>query len=301
MAVAPRVIVGIGEVLWDLLPSGKVLGGAPANFVYHAGAIGGEDVQPLLVSCVGKDALAREIFEQWEDLGMSREFLSVDPTHPTGTVSVTISPQGQPSYDIGVNVAWDFLPESPQLRELAATADAVCFGTLAQRAPASRKTIQTFLRGVGPDALRILDINLRAPFYSRAIIEESLLLAKILKINQEELSVLSGMFSIGGGEENVAAELMHRFALHWIIFTKGEKGSVLYGRWRKFVYTGSPVKVVDSIGAGDAFAAAIAVGMLRDMPAENLNECANRLAAYVCTQSGAMPPVPDDFRRLFHS
>ncbi len=299
MAAEIRVIVGIGEVLWDVLPAGKVLGGAPANFIFHTREIGGEDVQPLLVSCVGKDSLGKEILERWNDLSLSREFLSADKLHPTGTVAVRIDPQGKPAYAIGESAAWDFLPESPQLRELAATCDAVCFGTLAQRGPASRKTIQDFLRQVGSETLRILDLNLRAPFFSRSVIEELLALANVLKMNDEELSALAGTFSIAGGEDAVAAELMRRHRLRWIVLTKGEKGSVLYGAGRKFVHGGSPGKVVDSIGAGDAFAAAIAVGMLRNMNAERLNDCANRLASFVCASPGAMPPVPEEIKMMF--
>jgi len=301
MAAETRVIVGIGEVLWDMLPSGKALGGAPANFIYHTREIGGGEMQPLLVSCVGKDPLGKEILERWNDLSLSREFISADKVHPTGAVTVAINPQGKPGYAIGENVAWDFLPENPQLRELAATTDAVCFGTLAQRAPASRKTIRDFLRQVGSEALRILDLNLRAPFFSRSVIEDSLSLANILKVNDEELRVLAGMFSIGGGEETIAAELMRRHPLRWIVLTKGEKGSVLYGAGRKFVHGGYPVKMVDSIGAGDAFTAALAVGMLRNVNAEDLNDCANRLASFVCTQPGAMPAVPEELKMMFRS
>ena len=299
MAAETRVIVGIGEILWDVLPAGKVLGGAPANFIYHTREIGGEDVQPLLVSCVGKDPPGKEILERWNELALSREFISADKVHPTGAVAVTVDPQGKPVYAIGENAAWDFLPESPQLRELAATTDAVCFGTLAQRSPASRKTIQDFLRQVGSEALRILDLNLRVPFFSKSVIDESLSLANVVKMNDEEMRVLAGMFSIAGGEDAVAAELMRRHPLRWVVLTKGEKGSVLYGAGRKYVHGGSQVKVVDSIGAGDAFAAAIAVGMLRNVNAEDLNDRANRLASFVCTRPGAMPPVPDEIKKMF--
>ena len=154
MSDGAKVIVAIGEILWDVFPSGKRMGGAPANFVYHVREIGGEEVQPLLVSCVGDDAPGREILARWDQLSLSEEFIAVDGQHPTGTVSVTVDLQGKPVYAFETGVAWDFLPESPQVRELAATADALCFGTLAQRAPNSRKTIQNFLRQAGSDALR---------------------------------------------------------------------------------------------------------------------------------------------------
>jgi fructokinase len=186
-----------------------------------------------------------------------------------------------------------------QLRELAASADALCFGTLAQRSPTSRKAIQSFLRQVGRDALRILDLNLRAPFYSREVVEESLLLANILKLNDSELLTLADLFSINGGEEAIAADLLRRSPLQWIVLTKGEMGDVLYSRQQKYVQRGYPVQVVDSVGAGDAFAAAVAVGMLRRFPIEKIIDCANRAASFLCTQPGAMPEVPEEIKRLF--
>jgi fructokinase len=299
MASETRVIVGIGEVLWDVLPSGKVLGGAPANFVFHAKEIGGGDVQPLLVSRVGKDPLGEEILARWEELPLSGEFISVDPVHPTGTVSVTVDPVGTPVYAIDRNAAWDYLADSAQLRELAATADAVCFGTLAQRSPASRKTIQAFLRRVEPDALRMLDVNLRAPFLSREVLEESLPLANILKLNDSELRILAEMFSIDGSEEAAAAGLMRRFPLRWIVLTKGDKGGAIYSAQHKYVHRGYPAKMVDSVGAGDAFAAAVVVGMLRRFPVERILDGANRAASFVCSRSGAMPEMPKEIKGLF--
>jgi fructokinase len=299
MAAEMRVIVGIGEVLWDVLPSGKALGGAPANFIYHAMAIGGGDAQPLLVSRVGKDPLGDEILGRWDELSLSGEFISVDKNRPTGTVSITIDQQGKPVYTIGEDAAWDYLAESAQIRELAATADAVCFGTLAQRSPKSRKSIQAFLRQVGQDALCILDVNLRLPFFTREVIEESLPLANVLKLNDAELHILADMFSIAGGEDAVSADLMRRFHLRWVVLTKGEKGSVLYSAQHKNVHRGYPVQVVDSVGAGDAFTAAVVVGLLNRFSMEKLNDYANRVASFVCTQPGAMPKVPEEIRKLF--
>jgi fructokinase len=299
MSAQTSVIAGIGEILWDVLPSGKALGGAPANFIYQVMEIGGGDMQPLLVSRVGKDPLGDEILARWEDLSLSGEFISVDNHHPTGTVSVSVDPQGKPVYSIGENAAWDNLADGAELRELAATADAVCFGTLAQRSPLARKTIQAFLRKVEPDALRILDVNLRTPFYTRDVIEESLLLANVLKLNETEIRLLAEMLSIAGDEDAIAANLMRRFPLRWVVLTKGKKGSILYSAQQKHVHRGYPVKVVDSIGAGDAFTAAVAVGLLRRFPLERLLDCANRLAAYVCTQPGAMPVVPEEIKNIF--
>jgi fructokinase len=299
MPAGMKVIVGIGEILWDVFPSGKRLGGAPANFIYHVREIGGGEIQPLMVSSVGEDPPGREILARWDQLSLSEEFITVDADHPTGSVSVAVDPQGKPVYEIKKDVAWDFLPESPQLRELAATADAICFGTLAQRAPKSRKSIQTFLRQAEPETLRILDINLRVPFFSKSILEESLSLANVLKMNAEELHVLADCFSFSGGEQAVIAALMRRYPLRLVILTKGEKGSELFSQEEHSAHGGYPVAVVDTVGAGDAFNAAIAVGMLNRFSLEKLNDCANRAAAFVCTQSGAMPEVPDEIKQLF--
>jgi fructokinase len=295
-----KVIVGIGEILWDLFPAGKRLGGAPANFIYHTSEIGGEGIQPLMISCVGADPFGREILDRWDRLSLSEEFIALDDKHPTGVVTVAVDAQGKPVYDIATNVAWDFLPGGPQLRELAATADAVCFGTLAQREPKSRETIQKFLRQTGSGTLRILDINLRAPFVTKSVVEESLSLANVLKINDEELRVLAGFFALSGGEQAAVLDLMRRWKLRLVALTKGDQGSVLYTPAGSSTHGGIPVAVADSVGAGDAFSAAIAVGMLNQFPLEKLNDCANRVASFVCTQSGGMPPMPEEIKTLFH-
>jgi fructokinase len=300
MPAETKVIVGIGEILWDVFPSGKRLGGAPANFAYHVREIGGGGMQSLAVSCVGEDPPGREILARWDELSLSGEFIAVDAHHPTGMVSVAVDPQGKPVYDIKTDVAWDFLPESPQLRELASTAAAVCFGTLAQRAPRSRKSIRDFLRHAGSGALRILDINLRSPFFSPRILEESLSLANVLKLNADELHILAGTFSISGGDAAVVHALMRRFALRMVALTRGERGSELYSAGGgRSTHGGYPVAVADTVGAGDAFTAAIAAGMLGGFPLEKLNECANRAASFVCTQAGAMPKVPEEIKKLF--
>lgn len=299
MPAGTKVIVGIGEILWDVFPSGRRLGGAPANFVYQVREVGGDGIQPLMVSCVGADEPGREILSRWEKLSLSEEFIEVDAHHPTGIVTVAVGPQGKPVYDIARNAAWDFLPESPQLRELAATADAVCFGTLAQRTPKSRKSIQNFLRQVETGALRILDINLREPFFSKSVVEESLSLANVLKMNAEELRILAVFYSLSGGEQAVIAALMRRFALQLVALTKEDKGSELFSANQHSVHGGYPVTVVDTVGAGDAFTAALAVGMLNRFALEKMNDCANRVASYVCTQPGAMPEIPEEIKTLF--
>ena len=192
-----NVIVGIGEILWDMLPSGKVIGGAPANFAYHAQELGESSV---VVSCVGNDELGREIISSLGSMYMSTEFLYVDNTHPTGVVSANINKEGKPSYFIQEGVAWDHIPTSKQLRELAFKSAAVCYGTAAQRSQLSRMTIQTFVGLMGQDSIRVFDINLRQKFYSQDMIKTSLTLANVLKLNVNELSVVKKLLRLNGDE-----------------------------------------------------------------------------------------------------
>jgi fructokinase len=298
MQTGKRVVVGIGEILWDLLPAGKQLGGAPANFVHHVREIGGGEIRPVMVSCIGDDALGREIIDRWRALGLEQGFLAVDSGHPTGTVAVSVDPEGRPVFRIDPESAWDHLPESPSLEGLAAAADAVCFGTLAQRAPRSRGTIRRFLRRVRPGTLRMYDVNLRAPFYSREVVEESLGLADAVKVNEEELDALAGYFSLPGGE--AAAEgLLRRWPLRILAVTRGGHGSLLYSPGARSAHRGFPAEVADTVGAGDAFTAALVVGLLAGFPPDQLNECANRAASFVCTRPGGMPDMPQEIRRLF--
>ena len=190
--------IGLGEVLWDLLPGGRQLGGAPANFAYHAHALGAES---LVVSRVGRDDLGRDLLERLNALGLATSGISVDPVAPTGTVSVTLDPTGQPAYTIHTDVAWDFLEAGPEVLRVAAGADAVCFGTLAQRHPVARESIRRVLQATRPEALRIFDINLRQRFWSRDVIVESLALANVLKLNDEELPILAELLG-GSGDDD---------------------------------------------------------------------------------------------------
>jgi fructokinase len=299
MAVGSVIVVAIGEILWDEFPSGKRMGGAPANFIHHVRELGGNQFQPLLVSAVGDDPSGREILQNWNERGLSAKYLAVDPKHSTGSVGVAVAAEGKPVYEIRRNVAWDFLPGEPTLRGLAEQADAICFGTLAQRAPQSRKAIRKFLAKAKPGALRILDLNLRAPFASEEIVTESLPLADVLKVNAEELLQLADWYALSGDAEAVAQALLRRTELRLIALTRGADGSALYAPAEKSVRPGVPVAVVDTVGAGDAFTAALAIGMLRGFPLDKINENAIRAAAFVCTQSGAMPEIPEAIKTLF--
>jgi len=283
------LVTGIGELLWDVLPGGKEMGGAPANFAWHARALGGTGV---VVSCVGDDAEGREILERLDYLGLRRDLVGVDPTHPTGRSTVSLDCEGIPSFHVHENVAWDFIPFTPDMERLAGQTDAVNFGTLGQRCPVSRNTTRAFLSLTRRDAIRLFDLNLRPPHFTRGAIEESLSLATVLKLSDGELSVLSRMLDWRGDEPERLRRLAEAFGLDLIALTRGEKGSVLYTNGRLSVHDGFPTRVVDTVGAGDAFAAALVVGMLRGRDIDVINEHANRVAAYVCSKPGATPELP---------
>jgi len=282
-------LVGLGEILWDILPDAKKLGGAPANFAYHAQALGGKGV---VVSCVGNDELGREILERLEQLGLSRDYIAVDKDHPTGTVTVELDEDGKPDYIIHENVAWDFIPADSGLSELAVRADAVCFGSLCQRSDVSRNTVTRFLEDTEPHCIRVFDINLRQSYYNRDVIDRMLGLSTVLKLNDEELGVVAKLLEISGSETDVLAELVEVYRLRLIVVTRGAKGSRLYNPEGDSSHPGFPAKVADTVGAGDAFTAAITLGLLHDLPLDEMSEHANRVAAFVCSQSGATPRMP---------
>lgn len=289
----PR-LVGLGEVLWDLLPQGKQLGGAPANFAYHANAQGGQGV---VLSCVGDDPLGEEIVAQLRRLGLTTDYVAVDKDHPTGTVTVELDGHGKPTYIIHQPVAWDFLPNRPELSSLAKQTDAVCFGSLAQRSPTTRETIRAFLAEVPDDAFRIFDINLRQDFYDEEIIAESLEMATILKLNDEELPLVARMFSIPRSKELLETDaeiatlrtLMDRFGLDLVALTKGGNGAMLVTDSQVALHPGVPTKVVDTVGAGDSFTAALAMGLLEGNDLRTIVAQASQIAAFVCSSHGATP------------
>jgi fructokinase len=291
-------VVGIGEVLWDLLPGGRQLGGAPANFAYHAHALGAE---ARVVSRVGSDESGRELLGRLEQLGILTDTVEVDPTAPTGTVTVEIKADGQPQFTIHENVAWDRIAGEAAGRQAAADADAIGFGTLAQRTELSRRSIRTMLEAAPADSLRILDVNLRQDYYSCEIIETSLVLANILKVNETELALLAEMFGLLGDERGRIVELARRFQLRTVAFTRGRDGSLLYseGQWSE--RSGVPVNVADTVGAGDAFTAALALGLLAGWPLDEVHRRASDVAAYVCSQPGGTPELPEQLRAAFQT
>ena len=289
-------LVGIGEVLWDLLPGGRQLGGAPANFTYHARALGAD---ARLISRIGHDDLGREALDRLTKLGVPTDCIEVDRALPTGTVGVEVAADGQPQFTIHEHVAWDALSGEPAGRLAVATADAVCFGTLAQRSEPSRSSIISLVAAVPPAALRIFDVNLRQNYFSSRLINESIAFADVLKLNETELPQLAVMFDLTGDERSQIRQLAERNLLRVVAYTRGGRGSLLFaeGRWSE--HPGFPTKVADTIGAGDSFTAALALGLLAGWPLEEIHLRASEVAAYVCSQPGATPVLPERLRAPF--
>ncbi|HXW57251.1 MAG TPA: carbohydrate kinase [Candidatus Cybelea sp.] len=291
MVSDPRRILGLGEVLWDLLPPGKQLGGAPANFAYMSALLGHRSV---VASRVGADPLGDELRERLARLGLDGSYLQVDPAHATGTVRVRLDRQGQPSYEITQGAAWDFLEWTRSWQDLAAQADVICFGSLAQRSDAARGTIRAFLRATRADAIRIFDVNLRQDFFSPETLAQSLRLARVAKLNDTELPVVARLLGCDRGDEKSSAERLRReFRLELVCLTRGSRGSLLVGESESDEHAGFAVRVTDSVGAGDAFTAALAHHLLKGSSLRVMNEAANRMGAWVASQSGATPaPEP---------
>jgi len=289
----PHLILGIGELLWDLLPEGARLGGAPANFAVMAGRLG---AHAAILSRIGRDELGRRAVEVLEPLPADTQFLQVDPAHETGRVTVALK-DGQPEYTIHEPAAWDSMELTDDWVQLAERADGLCFGSLAQRAVESRQTIQTLAAQARAGCVRVFDVNLRAPFYSGEVIQESLELASVVKMNDAEAPVLLGLLGLPEGETLRAAceRLLAEFpALKLAAVTRGGQGSLLVSREGWHEHPGFPVKVVDTIGAGDAFTAAMTHTLLEGAGLDTaglarLNEAGNRWGAWVASRQGAMP------------
>jgi fructokinase len=287
MTDGKHTIVGLGELLWDLLPSGKQLGGAPANFAYITNLLGDKGIP---ASRIGNDALGAEALQRLTQLGLSADFVQRDPIHPTGTVNVEIDNTGQPCFDILQPVAWDFLGWTKPWQHLASEADAVCFGSLAQRSTHSQATIRSFLQATRQEALRVFDVNLRQNFYSRQVLAESMSLATVVKLNHEELPKIMRLFELEDrGEEDSARRLLSMHDLKLVCVTRGSSGSLLISADQCSEHAGIQVKVADTVGAGDAFTAALVHGYLRGTSLAEINKTANRVGAWVASQSGATP------------
>jgi fructokinase len=286
----PPVVVGIGEMLWDVFPEGKKLGGAPLNFSHHCGQLGAS-AHP--VSAVGADADGAEIRQILASKNLPDAQVQTDTAHPTGRVNVTLQ-NGKPTYEILAEVAWDYIRFDQNLRDLASRADAVCFGSLAQRSPVSRATIQAFLEAMRPEALRIFDVNLRQNFYSKEILETSLRHANIFKLSDEELPTLARFFDLTGQVLNQLQALRGMFDLRLVAYTRGGEGSLLVTANETSDHPGIPTEVVDTVGAGDSFTATLCMGLLQNLPLAEINRRACQVASFVCSQSGATPQLPSN-------
>jgi len=289
----PRLTaIGLGEILWDVLPDRSTLGGAPANFAYHVNALGGVGV-PL--SRIGDDDLGRRTLDALGEKNVSTAHLSLDPDHPTGTVLAELDADGVATYTFPDDVAWDFLAPTGADLDLAARADIICFGTLAQRSPAARRAVRTVLRRA-PLALKIFDANLRQRFWDSGTIRASLALADVVKINDVELDVLTDIFCLPRDPRAAMDTLIRRYGLKLAVLTRGPNGSLVVSPRDASDLPGQPARIADTIGAGDAFTAAMALAYLNGFDTDRINRYAARVAARVCSLPGAMPDMPDELR-----
>ena len=286
-----RYVVGLGEVLWDVLPEGKKLGGAPANFAYHAGQFLGNNT--IAISALGEDRLADETIEALREHGLN-DLLPRVP-YPTGTVQVTLDEQGIPTYDIKENVAWDNIPFDSDIQQIASNCRAVCFGSLAQRNVVSRETIHKFLDATPDDCLKIFDINLRQQFYTKEIIKESIQRCNILKINDEELVLIGRMFGYPGLDiENKCWLILGKYNLDMLVLTCGTNGSYVFTPGQMSFQPTPKVEVADTVGAGDSFTGSFCAAILNGKPVAEAHKKAVAVSAFVCTQNGAMPILPPE-------
>ena len=282
-------MVGLGEVLWDILPTGRVLGGAPANFAYMANVLGD---QGIVASRIGNDDLGREACQIMQELSLNTSYLQKDDHHETGAASVTIDRTGQPNFTIKEPVSWDFLQWTRDWEELSARAEVICFGSLAQRSSTSASTIDRFLQNADPKAIRIFDVNLRQSFYNKGVLRKSFERADIVKLNDHELTQVSSLFELGTGTaEFLARRLLQDFDLKLVCITRADRGSLLVSREQTVEHPGFQVTVADAVGAGDAFTACLAHHYVRGNPLQQTSEAANRFASWVATQRGATPPI----------
>ena len=294
----PHLILGIGELLWDVLPTKALLGGAPANFAVMAGRLGNH---AAILSRIGRDELGRKAIVTLDPMPVDTSFIEVDAAHETGRVTVSFAGQ-EPIYTIHQPAAWDFFEVSDDWLKLAERADALCFGSLAQRNVKSRQTIQTLVAEAPASCIRVFDVNLRAPFYSGEVIEESLELATVMKMNEGEVPLVMRLLGLEEQPANNSIlpsteRLLEEFPdLEMVAVTRGASGSLLVTREEWNDHPGVQVTIADAIGAGDAFTAAMIHYMLRGADLATLNEAGNRWGSWVASQAGAMPVLPDAVR-----
>lgn len=299
-----KYVVGLGEALFDCLPEGRKLGGAPANFAYHVSQFG---LKGCAISAIGDDELGEEIVETFERVNLTHILPKVE--QPTGTVKVTLDEKGVPQYEICLGVAWDNIPLTDEMLEVAKNAQAICFGALAQRSEVSRKTIQAFLDAAPKEAMRVFDINLRQNWFTAEVIAESLSRANVLKINDEELDVVAtmllGVSTVPGTliAENadktreVCRDLIAKYDLDMLILTCGAIGSYVFTATEESYVATPKVQVADTVGAGDSFTATFVAQTLLGKSIREAHERAVAVSAFVCTQNGAMPVLPEELKK----
>ncbi len=287
-------IIGLGEVLWDMLPEGRKIGGAPANFAWHMAQFG---YDARAVSAVGRDADGEEILRNFTERGLQADLARVD--YPTGRVEVTLDGEGIPQYEIRTNVAWDHIPYTDRLREMARTACCICFGSLAQRSEESRRTIAAFLDDAPQEALRVFDINLRQKFYDREVITASLSRCNVLKINDEEALIVARMLGIDSTDIcEIAERLRCEYGLRATILTCGSRGSHVFYEGGRSDLTTPKVEVADTVGAGDSFTAGFCAAWLHGCDVATAHARGVAVSAYVCTCEGATPRLPEELTRF---
>lgn len=291
LPIAPESLrmVSLGEVLWDVFPDETRFGGAPANFACHAASHG---AAVTMVSRVGVDTLGDQAMAELQAHGVAVHHLQRDTVRFTGTVFVQLDDRGVPSYEIRENVAWDHLEWTSDMPDLAVQAHAVYFGTLGQRNECSRQTIRQFIAAVPSSALRVYDVNLRAPYFSEGLIKDSLSLANVLKLSDEELDLVTAMAGISGDVMTRLTALRERYGLKLVALTRGAQGALLLTENGISDFSGITTDVKDTVGAGDSYTATMVTGLLRGESLDAINERACRVAAFVCSQKGATPPLP---------
>lgn len=289
-----RKIIGLGEVLFDVLPEGAKLGGAPANFAYHVSQFG---FDAMAISAIGNDVLGDTALKTFDANGL--KYIIPRVGFPTGTVNVTLNEAGVPTYTFTPDVAWDHIPFTPEMEAVAKEARAVCFGSLAQRSPVSRDTIHKFLEATPKDCVKIFDVNLRGNFYNKEVLTEGVKRADILKINDEELVVIGRMFDYPGLDmEEKCRIIMRRHNLKMVVLTCGTNGSYVFAQNDVTSFKETPkVDVADTVGAGDSFTGAFTAAILEGKSVEEAHEIAVKVSAYVCTKKGAMPKLPESLTK----
>lgn len=295
MPASQPVVIGLGELLWDVFPDEKRTGGAPANVAFQANQLG---CRGLLATRVGTDESGDELLARLQEKGLDLSVVQRDPKHPTGRVTVTLAEGGQPEYEIHEQVAWDYLEADAPLQSAVRSAAAICFGTLAQRNERSRETIHQLLSQVEPETLVVYDVNLRQKFYKKEWIERSLGQANVVKLNDDEVSVLAPLLDLPSEQRPFAEALIEQGAPEIVCITRGAKGCLVVTEGEAHEIPGRPVKVADSVGAGDAFTAGLIAGLLENWPLGLAAEFANRVGGTVASRQGAMPELRDEFRQL---